>query len=389
MYIIQQFIQAVILLIILMSAALFTAYNPYLLIMLAGVLMIIFAIRSIDETESRLLLFMQLIFSVLYVLISDNVSSYLIFYELKKTGKKPVNIIFPTVIFALSRIFIRDKMMAEIILHMIVLACISCIIYMLQKLVFNYLSAKTIVAQAVSVTAVNEMYEKKLNHELTIKNYLADRNARLEERENISRNIHNSVGHSITAAIMTLEAADMLIEKAPDRAREKMNTANERIRQSLSSIRHAVRVLDNDKEPVPMEDFISELCVITDNFMTDTSIKIRTDFEQADKEIKLSQEYSEFLTGAVSEFLTNGVRHGRADVFTLIVTADSRHLKISVNDNGKSDFSPQNKKILIESGFGLKRIISFAEKCGGEAFFSNENGFRAVVTLPVMEDNAE
>ena len=389
MYIIQQFIQAVILLIILMSAALFTAYNPYLLIMLAGVLMIIFAIRSIDETESRLLLFMQLIFSVLYVLISDNVSSYLIFYELKKTGKKPVNIIFPTAIFALSRIFIRDKMMAEIILHMIVLACISCIIYMLQKLVFNYLSAKTTVAQAVSVTAVNEMYEKKLNHELTIKNYLADRNARLEERENISRNIHNSVGHSITAAIMTLEAADMLIEKAPDRAREKMNTANERIRQSLSSIRHAVRVLDNDKEPVPMEDFISELCVITDNFTTDTSIKIRTDFEQADKEIKLSQEYSEFLTGAVSEFLTNGVRHGRADVFILIVTADSRHLKISVNDNGKSDFSSQNKKILIESGFGLKRIISFAEKCGGEAFFSNENGFRAVVTLPVMEDNAE
>ena len=59
---------------------------------------------------------------------------------------------------------------------------------------------------------LNEMHEKRLNQELTKQNYLADKNARLVERENISRNIHNSVGHSITAAIMTLDAADMLYD---------------------------------------------------------------------------------------------------------------------------------------------------------------------------------
>ena len=58
--------------------------------------------------------------------------------------------------------------------------------------------------------SISEMREKKLNRELAKANYLADKNARLTERENISRNIHNSVGHSITAAIMTLDAADML-----------------------------------------------------------------------------------------------------------------------------------------------------------------------------------
>ena len=88
--------------------------------------------------------------------------------------------------------------------------------------------------------------QKKLAKELVIKNYLADKNARLEERENISRNIHNSVGHSITAAIMTLDAADMLYDTAPDKAREKMNTANERIRTGLEAIRQAVRVLDSN-----------------------------------------------------------------------------------------------------------------------------------------------
>lgn len=386
---IQQFIQAVILLMILTITAIFTAYNPYLLVMLAGVLMTVYAIRSIEENESRLLLLIQLTFSALFVLTADNVLSYLIFYQEKKSDKRPLNIFFSPAAFLLSQIFLSRRIIAEIIMYVIILMGISCIVYMIERLAASNLFAKYTVEQAVRVTAVNEMYEKKLNQELTIKNYLADRNARLEERENISRNIHNSVGHSITAAIMTLDAADLLIDKAPDRAREKINAANERIRQSLSSIRRAVRVLDNDNEPVNMEDFISELCLITDSFMADTSIRISMDFEQADKNIKLSHEDSEFLEGAVSEFLTNGVRHGKADIFTVILTADSRHLKISVRDNGKSSFSQENQKLLIESGFGLKRIISYAKNHGGRAAFSNENGFRASVELPVMDSNVE
>lgn len=67
------------------------------------------------------------------------------------------------------------------------------------------------------------------------------------ERENISRNIHNSVGHSITAAIMTLDAADMLYDVNPYEARKRMNDANNRIRVSLESIRRALRVLDDEK----------------------------------------------------------------------------------------------------------------------------------------------
>ena len=276
--------------------------------------------------------------------------------------------------------------MAEIIIYSIALTGISWVIYILQKLAAEYLSEKDKVIRMVSVTAVNELYEKKINHQLIIKNYLAERNLRLEERENISRSIHNSVGHSITAAIMTLDAADMLIETEPDRAREKLNTANERIRQSLSSIRSAVRVLDSDRKVMLMEDFISGLSAVCDSFMTDTNIKIRGDYNQADKEIKISQEYAEFLTGAVSEFLTNGVRHGGADVFTVVLTTDSRHIKISVRDNGKSDFSMENQKILIENGFGLKKIMLYADKCGGQTAFSNDNGFRAAITLPVMEE---
>lgn len=230
------------------------------------------------------------------------------------------------------------------------------------------------------------MYSKKLNQELVIKNYLADKNARLEERENISRNIHNSVGHSITAAIMTLDAADMLFDTAPKLAREKMNIANDRIRTSLDSIRHAVRVLDNENKFITVNDFISELVAVTDSFVMDTMIKIYTDFENVNQEVIIPHEYTEFLTGALKELLSNGVRHGNADIFTVTLTADSCNIKLKVVDNGKSNFSSENQKERIENGFGLNKMISYIKKCGGDMTFSNENGFKTEMTLKLLKE---
>lgn len=384
-----QFIQSGILLMLLTLISMFTSHNPYLSVMQAGILMIIFAIESIDDEYENRRLIIQFVFSAFFVLLSDNVFSYIIFFLCKKSLVKTLNIFYPSAMFVLLQVFIRDMIMAEIIVYSIALICISCLICLIQKLSAGYMEEKDKVIRMVSVTAVRELYEKKINHQLVIKNYLAERNLRLEERENISRSIHNSVGHSITAAIMTLEAADTLLDVKPERAREKLNTANERIKESLSSIRHAVRVLDSDKKSVAMEDFIREIQAVTDSFMADTNIKIRGDYDNTDKEIKIPQEYGEFLTGAVLEFLTNGVRHGGADVFTVALTTDSRHIKISVSDNGKSNFSGENQKILIENGFGLKKITAYAEKCGGRTEFSRSKGFRAVVILPVMEEDNE
>ncbi len=86
--------------------------------------------------------------------------------------------------------------------------CAAALPIMVDRLAESYFSAKTEAEKAVRQSAVGELAEKRLNRELKLKNYLADKNARLEERETISRNIHNSVGHSITAAVMTLDAAD-------------------------------------------------------------------------------------------------------------------------------------------------------------------------------------
>ena len=320
----------------------------------------------------------------MFAILSGNHFSYLIFYELRL--KNPLPLLLPAGIFFISHSLLSLDSFPLIVCSTLFLLGISGFIYTAEHFISNYIFIQNQMSHAIRTTAVNELYEKKLNQELTIKNYLAEKNARLEERENISRNIHNSVGHSITAAIITLDAADLLFDTAPQQAREKMKLANERIRTSLQSIRHAVRVLDKEKSLVCIEDLMCELTTAAENFMLDTAIEVHVLPPDADTSQELPLEYTEFLTSALQELFTNGVRHGNADSFTVYLTADSKHIKMQVFDNGTSDFSPANQQERIENGFGLKKLLAYTKRCGGYASFINENGFQTELTLPLLNE---
>ena len=240
-------------------------------------------------------------------------------------------------------------------------------------------------AEKLKNANLSELHEKQLNRELIKQQFLAEKNARLLERENISRNIHNSVGHSITAAIMTLDAADMLYDSRPDEARKRMNDANDRIRGSLENIRRAVRTLDEEGNPISLSDLIGDMNGIMDEFVLDSKINLDRLYKTEDTSVMIPHEHAEFLTGVLSEMLTNGVKHGNADRFLVILSGDRAHLRLSVSDNGKSDFNDQNSRGRIEKGFGLKKMISYAARCGGKTEFTNDDGFRAVVELPLTD----
>ena len=361
----------------------FESIHLFLCFLFFGLLLILLTIRSLQEQQSRPLIFCQFLLLVALALTTRHPLFCLTAYTCKIGNRNLFPIFFPSLLYGGIQAIVREAAFPEVLFSMILLLLATLCLRGLETLVKYYLTVKKQNARAVSITAVNEMYEKKLNQELTIKHYLAEKNARLEERENISRNIHNSVGHSITAAIMTLEAADMLLDTAPDKAREKINLANERIRGSLSSIRHAVRVLDEETSLVPMEDFTAQLLTITDNFCMDTTLQILNDFSHAGSNLVLPREHAEFLTGALEELLSNGVRHGRATRFTVHLITDSGHIKLKVSDNGSSTFSKINEEENIRHGFGLKKLISYTKRCGGTAGFENKNGFTAELTLPI------
>lgn len=370
--------------IILTIYGLFYADNSSYLLCVAGLLMIIFTVENLSEERNIFIEILKIFFITLCCIISKG---FLIFILYGKLEYKKMGVMFPSIFFLIYKFIINRNTFFDIlpvtIVQIAVLMGFSLIIWYVKKLLDKYIEYRNQITASMCKSAVNEMTERKLNRVLLAQSNIIERNARLEERENISRNIHNSVGHTITAASMALDAASVLWEVSPDKAIDKVNTANERIQTGLESIRHAVRVLDAEAENISIDDFKLELEAIIDNFTMDTDIKVYFDFEILSKDVQIPHEHTEFMTGAVEELLTNGVRHGNADCFTLCLLADSSHIKVTVTDNGKSDFDGKNSVLRIEEGFGLKKIIKYIEKTGGSTEFKNENGFRAEMTIPL------
>ncbi|MBO5352117.1 MAG: hypothetical protein J6J42_05430 [Lachnospiraceae bacterium] len=358
-------------------------FSLYYCFLFLGLLLIVLTIRSLSEKQSLILPAVQLLLSAALAIAAGHPFVCLAAYECRIGRKHLPSLFLPSLLYGIIQAATREHPFPQVLFSMLLLFFLSLLMRGVEYLLKNYLSARNQIARAVSITAVNELYEKKLNQELVMKHYLAEKNARLEERENISRNIHNSVGHSITAAIMALDAADLLFDASPDKAREKMNLAAERIRGSLASIRHAVRVLDNEAPLVSISDFTEQLLAVTDHFLMDTTRQVLTDFSNVYPGLELPHEHAEFLTGALEELLSNGVRHGNADRFTVRLTADSSHIKLTVLDNGSSDFSEENSQERIQHGFGLKKLSSYATRCGGTALFTGQQGFQADITLPI------
>ena len=378
----KKFIEETILIIAITIIGFYFTNMPFLCMAIGGALICTSCEQSFSEEKIWWHWLVQCIFSIGLVYVSDCYITCLIFMLV--SGRRRY---IPGVVCFVLQLALGRAGLAVVICEAAIVTALSFAIYGIWDFVGKYVTAKTQVSRSVSVTAVNEMYAKKFNQELIIKNYLTDKNARLEERENISRNIHNSVGHSITAAIMTLDAADMLFDASPEKAREKMNTANERIRTSLASIRQAVRVLDSDNQFVGISDFVSELTAVVDDFVMDTMIKVHVDFDKISEETLIPHEHTEFLTGALKEFLSNGVRHGHADKFIITLVADSKNLRLKVTDNGKSDFSENNRDLRIENGFGLKKIDSYVRKCGGSTLYHNDKGFSAEISIKLLEED--
>ena len=402
MYEIEQFTQASILLIVLTIIAFFTADNLFSVLLVSGFLMFFIAFRSLYEKITWHALILEFLLSAAYILVSGNLAAYLILFEFRANffGQKfrflrlilhsaaHLAVFLSHIPFPGGNIYpAAEKGLPHVLFGALILFVIALLLALAEYMTVSYTLAKSETARAVSVTALAELYEKKLNQELVMKNYLADKTARLEERENISRNIHNSVGHSVTAAIVALDAAELLLTADPEKAREKIQAANRRIRTGLDSIRQAVRILDTEESFLLAREFIDTLRELAENFRVDTALQIHLNVVNVMPDLLLPRKYSEFFCGAVSELLTNGVRHGNADSFIIHVVTDSAHIRISVRDNGISDFSPQNSRERIENGYGLKKIFSFVKKCGGSAVFENNGGFLCMITLPLYKES--
>ncbi|MFF3654366.1 sensor histidine kinase [Streptomyces olivochromogenes] len=194
--------------------------------------------------------------------------------------------------------------------------------------------------------------------------------AALAERARIAREIHDVLAHSLSAQMVHLEAARLLIERGGDREQilERVVAARGMAREGLAETRQALSALRGEMSPV--EDFLSELVATADG----------ADITIAGERQPLPAEASQAVRRVAQEALTNVRKHAPGAKVHMRLEYGEHEVTLGVRDSG----GPPGELSGAGAGYGLLGMRERAELLGGSLEAGpDEEGFVVTLRVPV------
>ncbi|HYH04179.1 MAG TPA: sensor histidine kinase, partial [Bacillota bacterium] len=197
----------------------------------------------------------------------------------------------------------------------------------------------------------------------------------LRERNRIAREIHDTVGHTLTTVLLELEAGERLILLDPATATTKIQLAKGQVRKGLNDIRTSVETLKTGND---MLDFVSALKLLIHETMLHGDIHIKYRIEELPS---LDPRQEKTLYRALQEGLTNGIRHGKSTAFVFNLKWSGDWVEFFLQDNGTGAAQ-------IVPGFGLTTMEERVKELGGIFSIQTnpEEGCLLRVSLPLQEE---
>lgn len=222
---------------------------------------------------------------------------------------------------------------------------------------------------AISMTQLftSERLQKEqlaeLNRDLLATRDLLSQSSAQSERLRISRDLHDILGHHMTALILNLEVASHQVDGEP---KDKVEQSLALAKLLLSDLRSTVGEL-REEGAINLEESVNALVSGIPDFPIDV------DFSNASKIDDV--ELAETFLRCTQEAVTNVLRHSTADHCRIAMTSDKSKFTLSVSDNGKPGRN-------IEPGNGLKGMAERVDALGGNLDWQqNEQGFELRVSL--------
>jgi signal transduction histidine kinase len=182
----------------------------------------------------------------------------------------------------------------------------------------------------------------------------ARRQAVLEERNRLARDIHDTLTQGFAAILMQLQAAQRSSPALPPKVCEALETAVDLARSHMVEARRSVGALRPPEAGAESLSDALQRIVATTQRTTDIPIKLTVN------ELPPLNGLERDVTGIVQEALTNAVRHSRGKVIAVNAsTVRSIGLRLSVSDDGRGISGE-----LRSRGFGMTSMQERAERIG-------------------------
>ncbi len=214
--------------------------------------------------------------------------------------------------------------------------------------------------------------QRRLNAELRATRALLAESVRVNERTRISRELHDLLGHHLTALSLNLEVAGHLTQ----------GKANEHVRQShalarllLTDVREAVSQMREDASALHVASALKPLAENVPNMAID--MQVPDDLVIADP------ERGHVLLRAVQELITNAVRHSGASRLRIQMWRDAGMLLVDARDDGRGADG-------LAPGNGLRGLVERLRQYQGTVTVDTApgHGFAVQLRLPLAGEIA-
>lgn len=224
------------------------------------------------------------------------------------------------------------------------------------------------------VSTYNKNKEDKLQGQLEDANKRISELVKLEERQRISRDLHDTLGQKLSLIGLKSDLASKLISKDPHQASIEIKDVQMTARIALKEVREMVTEMRGTK----LEDEVSRVEQIL------KAAQIHFSMEGNIKLLNTSLIAENVVSMCLKEAVTNVVKHSHASSCKVVIEQSSTELIVKVIDNGVGiDF---NKNL---QGHGLQGMKERLEFVNGSLEIISDVGTMQIIKVPNMYKREE
>ncbi|PFB22849.1 hybrid sensor histidine kinase/response regulator transcription factor [Bacillus cereus] len=191
-----------------------------------------------------------------------------------------------------------------------------------------------------------------------------------EERNRLSSELHDTVGHAYTSIIMGMET--LRTELATEMGIQRLDSLLEMGRKSIEDVRGYLHQMDSRCQSPSL---IQSLQNLGAEFQEHAQVNVS--FRTFGEEYQLSRQAKITFVRCLQESLTNAVRHGQGTEIIVSLQFEQQYTRLEVQDNGKGNVEWQE-------GFGMNAMKERAMNLQGHlsVYTKPEEGMLVTCTIP-------
>lgn len=244
------------------------------------------------------------------------------------------------------------------------LAILFGIGFCFQKLVTSYQQINGMYGIIQEQNQTLEVYAKQIER-LTL----------AEERNRLSRDLHDTVGHTFTTTIMGMDAVYYLIDQSPQEAKNNLRELLHVTRDGLDEVRQHIHQIASDKDKQSLAPTLEQ---IGSEFALHTGTQV--DLDTVGAEYPVSEQVRLTFIRCLQESLTNAKKHGRASRVKIELAFEPEMIHLRIADNGTGAAA-------LTMGFGLQTMTERMANLNGTLQISSSPSGGTVIecTVPIMQ----